>query len=217
MLPAVGHRFVFSRRAPLEESEFVLASHRSSWNTEAMGIIYATTMDPTKTELLTAWLPHQEFFIGAGTPQLETVGGFRLEDPAGEVGMEFIIAIDRQDSVTYHLPLSYRGAAFPGGEAHLLGTSEHGVLGLRYIYDGAGDPVWNQCVRDLFAGNSTPQHQNISDTDEPRVSLTRPAAAAGSIEIIRRPVTGSGPGSEVIGLWQDLDGVEQLGAVLRMA
>lgn len=182
-----------------------------------MGIIYATTMDPTKTELLTDWLPRQDFFVGAGTPQLDTVGGFRLEDPAGEVGMEFIVAIDRQDGVTYHLPLSYRGAPLDGGEAHLLGTSEHGVLGLRYIYDGSGDPVWNQCVRELFTGNSTPQHQNVSDTDEPRVSVQAPGPTDGRIEIIRRLAAGNGPGQEVIGIWQDLDGVEQRGAVLRMA
>lgn len=184
-----------------------------------MGIIYATTMDPTKTELLSAWLPGQDFFIGTGQPQLETLGGFRLEDPAGEVGMEFILAVDRQDAqnVLYHLPLSYRGAPIEAAEGHLLGTSEHGVLGLRYIYDGAGDPVWNRCVRDLFAGHSVPQHQNDSDTDEPRVAVNEPGPATGNIEIIRRPAAADGSGRVVIGFWQDTDGTERRGPVLRMA
>lgn len=188
-----------------------------------MGIIYATTMEPTKTELLTAWLPSQDFFRGASTPQLETIGGFRLEDPAGEVGMEFIIAVDRQDAdeVIYHLPLSYRGAALEGGDEYLLGTSEHGVLGLRYIYDGAGDPVWNKCVRELFAGNSVPQHQNNSDTDEPRVTVkgadNTPEASSGLIEIIRRVSAEDAEGCVVIGVWQNAEGLDQHGPVLRMA
>ncbi|MCW4465171.1 hypothetical protein OK351_06600 [Glutamicibacter sp. MNS18] len=184
-----------------------------------MGIIYATTMDPTKTELLTAWLPGQDFFVGTGIPQLETLGGFRLEDPAGEVGMEFILAVDRQDAenVLYHLPLSYRGAPIEAAEEHLLGTSEHGVLGLRYIYDAAGDPVWQQCVRELFAGRSVPQHQNDSDTSEPRVVVNEPGSSQGRIEIIRRPVAGTGQGRVVIGVWQDTDGIGQSGPVLRMA
>lgn len=192
-----------------------------------MGIIYATTMDPTKTELLSAWLPQQDFFSAAGRPQLETVGGFRLEDPAGEVGMEFIIAVDRQDGTVYHLPLSYRGEPLEGAQDHLLGTSEHGVLGLRYIYDAEHDPTWQQCVRDLFAGLSVPQHQNNSDTDEPRVTVEggrdttgttdADTTGVGTIRIERRLVPGTGPGRYVSAEWLDGSGVTQRGAVLRMA
>lgn len=184
-----------------------------------MGIIYATTMDPTKTELLASWLPHQDFYLGDGQPQLETIGGFRLEDSAGEVGMEFIIAADRQadGQVVYHLPLSYRGAPLEGGDQHLLGTSEHGVLGLRYIYNAEHDPVWQQCVRELFAGRAVPQHQNISDTDEPRISVTGQGPADGQIRVVRQLQAGELDGAAVLAFWGDSAGGEHRGAVLRMA
>ncbi|MGR6901340.1 maltokinase N-terminal cap-like domain-containing protein [Glutamicibacter sp. BSL13] len=184
-----------------------------------MGIIYATTMDPTKTELLTSWLPQQDFFSGTARPQLDTVGGFRLEDPAGQVGMEFIIDLDRQDGTVYHLPLSYRGEPLEGGQDHLLGTSQHGVLGLRYVYDAEHDPTWQQCVRDLFAGLSVPQHQNNSDTDEPRVTVEGGVHTTGSdaIGIERRPRPGAGTGHYLSAEWVDGDGATQRGAVLRMA
>jgi hypothetical protein len=52
-----------------------------------VAIIHNTTMVPTKLELLTAWLPRQPWYLGAGRPELARAGGFRLDDPAGEVGI----------------------------------------------------------------------------------------------------------------------------------
>ncbi|MBV1780261.1 hypothetical protein KRR55_14180 [Paeniglutamicibacter sp. ABSL32-1] len=166
-----------------------------------MSEIFATTMVPTKKELIGAWLPLQPWFAGDREPVLETVGGFRLDDPAGEVGMEFIIVTDTAspEPVTYHVPLSYRGAPLPGGESFLLGTSEHGVLGKRWIYDGEGDLVWQAQVRALLAGDVEAQHQNISHTLEPLVGVhpAAPEPGAGArhgdreIAVIRRPVAGA--------------------------
>ena len=90
-----------------------------------MSVIFDTTMAPTKRELMAAWLPGQAWFAGNAVPSLRVVGGFRLDDPAGEVGMEMILVLDeaQETPVLYHVPLSYRGAALEGAEDFMLGTS----------------------------------------------------------------------------------------------
>lgn len=192
-----------------------------------MSEIFNTTMDPTKHQLMAAWLPQQDWFAGEGEPVLETLGGFRLDDPAGEVGMEFIVVADTatESPVIYHVPLSYRGQELPGAEASLLGTSEHGVLGKRWIYDGTGDPVWQAQVRALLAGQVEAQHQNTSFTLEPLVKVQRPAQdgvdhADTEIRVIRRPVVG-GSASDAAAAWVSSpwneNGVGVGGAVLEFS
>ena len=175
-----------------------------------MSEIFATTMNPTKKELMGQWLPRQPWFAGDREPVLETVGGFRLDDPAGEVGLEFIIVKDTAPAVpvTYHVPLAYRGAPLPGAESFLLGTSEHGVLGTRWIYDAEGDPVWRAQVRALLTGGVLAQHQNDSNTLEPLAGAHRAGKKTGvgagtgdaEIAVIRRPVAG-GTGSSNAAAW----------------
>lgn len=77
-----------------------------------------------------------------------------------------------QEPVAYVVPLGYRGAALEGvpGEA-LIGTSEHGVLGTRWIYDGVHDPVVMAQLRALLRGEAVPQHQSQSDTPDPTVTV----------------------------------------------
>lgn len=78
-----------------------------------MAIIHRTTLKPTKLELLTTWLPTRPWYEGgAGAPELTKAGGFRLDDPEGEVGIEFMAAMDTSGPhpVTYLIPLTYRGA-----------------------------------------------------------------------------------------------------------
>jgi len=85
-----------------------------------MAVIHKTTMNPTKVELLAAWLPRQPWFIGAGNePRLTRTGGFRLDDPAGEVGIEFLAGTDHSTGqpVTYLMPMTYRGEPLPDGDA----------------------------------------------------------------------------------------------------
>lgn len=160
-----------------------------------MSEIFPTTMHPSKHELIGPWLLNQPWFSGVGTPELENVGGFRLDDPAGEVGMEFIFVRDNASPahVVYHVPLTYRGAPLKGAESALLGTSEHGVLGTRWIYDAAADPVWHTALTALAAGEVLAQHQKISNTLEPDVHVhsapleaTTPDVPA-HWSIIRRP------------------------------
>ncbi len=138
-----------------------------------MAIIHRTTMAPTKLELLTSWLPGRPWYAGgAALPRLTKAGGFRLDDPDGEVGLEFMAVTDDsgEEPVTYHVPLTYRGVPLADGDAALIGTSEHGVLGKRWIYDGTRDPVLVTQMYALLLGEAEPQAQSISNTVDPSVT-----------------------------------------------
>lgn len=82
-----------------------------------MAFIHHTTMTPTKLELLTEWLPKQNWYLGdANTPELSKAGGFRLDDPEGAVGIEFMVVVDAaaQEPVAYLVPMGYRDTALEG-------------------------------------------------------------------------------------------------------
>jgi Maltokinase N-terminal cap domain len=174
-----------------------------------MAIIHRTTMAPTKLELLTSWLPGRPWYAGEATlPRLTKAGGFRLDDPEGEVGLEFMAATDDagDEPVTYHVPLTYRGAPLAGGDGALIGTAEHGVLGKRWIYDGTHDPVLVTQMFALLLGEAEPQAQSISNTVDPSVTrsitgnvgvlpveIADVADGRGSTDVIVRPATAAGP------------------------
>ncbi|CAM5385800.1 MULTISPECIES: maltokinase N-terminal cap-like domain-containing protein [Streptomyces] len=140
-----------------------------------MAFIHRTTMTPGKLELITGWLPKQSWYAGTGgAPDLTKGGGFRLDDPEGAVGIEFMVVVDSAgpEPVAYLVPLSYRDAALEGvPEAALIGTSEHGVLGTRWVYDGVHDPVVLDRLSALLRGEANPQHQSLSDTPDPTVTV----------------------------------------------
>jgi len=139
-----------------------------------MAIIYDTTMSPGKLELLTAWLPAQSWYLGGGRPPaLAKAGGFRLDDPRGEVGIEFMIVTDGSgDQVTsYLVPMTYRAESLAAADGALIGTSEHGVLGHRWIYDGTRDPVLVAQLVALLQGTAEPQAQSVSNTPDPAVTV----------------------------------------------
>ncbi|MBE1532765.1 maltokinase N-terminal cap-like domain-containing protein [Actinomadura algeriensis] len=133
-----------------------------------MAVVYRTTLRPTKLELLAAWLPTRPWYSGTGDPEPVDAGGFRLDDPAGEVGIEFKIVTD--PSGTYLVPLTYRGAPLDGAEHALVGTMEHGVLGRRWAYDGCHDPVLVAQLLALIEGRVEAQAQSVSDTPDREVT-----------------------------------------------
>ncbi|MBB5781176.1 maltokinase N-terminal cap-like domain-containing protein [Nonomuraea jabiensis] len=138
-----------------------------------MAVIHRTDLKPTKLELLTSWLPSRPWYSsGAGDPELVKAGGFRLDDPQGEVGIEFMVVTDTSDTqpVSYLVPLTYRGAPLDGAEHALVGTMEHGVLGRRWAYDGCHDPVLVAQLLALIEGRVQAQDQNISDTPDREVT-----------------------------------------------
>jgi hypothetical protein len=159
-----------------------------------MSIIHKTTLTPTKLELLTGWLPAQPWYVDQGrAPELLRAGGFRLDDPQGEVGIEFMVATDGSDdrAVAYLVPLTYRASALADAEAALVGTTEHGVLGRRWVYDGVGDPVLVGQLVALLHGRAEPQMQSVSDTPDPTVSCV--PMADGTALAAEAAVVGNGP------------------------
>jgi hypothetical protein len=166
-----------------------------------MSIIHRTTLKPTKLELLAEWLPRQSWYRGTGTPELARTGGFRLDDPAGDVGLEFMAVTDSggPKPVTYHVPMAYRGAPLPGADAALIGTTEHGVLGARWVYDGAHDPVLVAELLRLGRGEVPAHAQSVSDQLDPTVRARLDAAGAARPEIVRVLEPGAAPASDAIG------------------
>ena len=103
-----------------------------------MAIVHTgADMTPTKHELLTAWLPAQPWWpTGGEVPEPEA--SFRLDDPAGEVGVETFLL--RVGGGVVQVPLTYRDAPLDGGE--LVGETEHSALGHRWAYLATSDPVY---------------------------------------------------------------------------
>jgi len=189
-----------------------------------MSTIHHTTLRPSKLELLAQWMRAEPWYRGAMSPHLSIVGGFRLDDPDGEVGLEFLIVRDDPDGIVYLAPVSYRSAPLRDGESenHLIGTIEHGVLGTRYVYDGPADPVWRSAVAALLDGDAEPQHRSISDTPDRTVLLVA-GTAAGEIgeDTVVRVLTeidaDAGDVTEpgVVVPWTAADDREVTGLVLR--
>ncbi|WP_063057849.1 maltokinase N-terminal cap-like domain-containing protein [Nocardia sienata] len=159
-----------------------------------MALIHRTTMAPSKLELLGRWLPSRPWYSGPGRAEsLQRVGGFRLDDPAGAVGIEFLVVTDSgsAEPITYFVPLSYRDAAFDADADALLGTAEHGVLGTRWIYDGTRDPVAVDRMVALLAGGARAQHSTDSDTPDLSVLVAAadlPAAGSRLVSAAENPV-----------------------------
>jgi hypothetical protein len=183
-----------------------------------MAIIHDTTMSPGKLELLTAWLPAQSWYLGGEhKPALAKAGGFRLDDPDGEVGIEFMVVTDQSgDQVTaYQVPMTYRAEALAGADGALIGTSEHGVLGHRWLYDGTRDPVLMAQLAALLQGTAEPQAQSISSRPDPTVTVQRAEAAdtggapRGQVTVRVNPILRPGGQAGQLGLsapWRLPDG-----------
>ncbi|MBB5119343.1 1,4-alpha-glucan branching protein [Streptomyces eurocidicus] len=149
-----------------------------------MAVIHHTTLKPNKLELLTVWLPSRPWYHSrAGEPELATSGGFRLDDPQGEVGIEFIVVTDTSGPhpTTYLVPLTYRGAPLDGAEHALVGTMEHGVLGRRWVYDGCHDPVLVTQLLALLEGRVQAQDQNTSDSPDREVTCSYTGEGSASV------------------------------------
>ena len=104
-----------------------------------MALVHRATLEPSKQELLEAWLPSRPW--ASGITSVEKLAEFRFDDPAGEVGVETILW-RTSDGTVLQVPFTYRAAPLAGAEDFLVGTSDHSVLGPRWVYDGCADPVW---------------------------------------------------------------------------
>jgi Maltokinase N-terminal cap domain len=182
-----------------------------------MAIIHKTTMVPGKLDLLAGWMPAQPWYAGPGRePALAKVGGFRLDDPEGQVGIEFMVVTDHagDGAVTYQVPLTYRSVALPGAEASLIGTTEHGVLGRRWIYDGTGDPVLVAQLVALIQGEAEPQAQSLSNTPDPTV--TGIPVTDAPLKVTRAAVLASGQAGTDLRIETAADGTESCPVLVRV-
>jgi hypothetical protein len=156
-----------------------------------MAVVHQTTLTPGKLAPLSSWLPSKGWYNATGaSPVLARAGGFRLDDPAGTVGIELMIVTDQsgQQPASYHIPLTYRGAPLAGAEHALVGETEHGVLGPRWVYDGTRDPVLMTQLVALLRGGVVAQAQSLSDTPDPTVAcyLDGYELSASDLHVIRR-------------------------------
>ena len=111
-----------------------------------MAVIHRAQLRPTKLEALSRWLPRQPWSGVAEDDELVQVARFRFDDPAGEVGVETLL-VGVGGGPVLQAPLTYRGAPLAGAEEFLVTTMEHSVLGPRWVYDAAGDPVFADVLR----------------------------------------------------------------------
>lgn len=145
-----------------------------------MAIIYNATITPSKPEVVDAWLDRQPW---AGARPSEMLGSYRFDDPDGQVGVEAML-LRRGDDVL-QAALTYRPAPLAGADDHLIATVEHSVLGRRWVYDAAGDPVAVGCYQRALAGQQEQAEMEVWDGDrmvgrrELKVLVGRVTAAGG--------------------------------------
>ncbi len=151
-----------------------------------MGFVhYTATVKPSKKKLAKAWLPSRAW---APVGKIEKVGEYRFDDPEGEVGVETILW-QTPDGSVLQVPFTYRGAPLPGADEHLVGTSDHSVLGKRWVYDGCADPVWAATLAAAILTGGT-QAQMVIEKDgqeidvPPRVRVLGSGSAGASVPAI---------------------------------
>lgn len=154
------------------------------------------SISPTKLEIVRDWLVATDWFSG-DPASLKSGGrfGYRFDDPAGEVGIEVVIATDGEQ--VYQVPLSYRSAERTGDG--FLTHMEHSVLGRRWIYDGLTDPVMVTALVTAITTGGT-QEDFEAEVD-------------GRTEVFPSVVQARGTGSDTTAPTVDLVGLERNGAV----
>src|SRR5690554_6768925 len=142
-----------------------------------MALLHQAELRPSKLELVGGWAPSQPWFSGNGG-ELTSVGAYRFDDPAGEVGVETLL-VRVQAGPVHQVPLTYRGVPLEDADEWLIGTLNHSVLGTRWVYDGLGDPVYLQTVTDAIATGAT-QAEQYFEVDGKRVQREATAKTLGS-------------------------------------
>lgn len=139
---------------------------------------YQARMQPTKIEILSAWVPAQPWFEGEGGAEVTNIGAYRFDDPEGEVGIETIL-VRAGDGPVLQVPVTYRDAPLVGAEAFLIGTTLHSALGQRWVYDATGDPAYLAAVATAALAGGR-QAEQVVEIDGERVIREPTAVVAGS-------------------------------------
>ncbi|MCM0676409.1 hypothetical protein NCC78_17195 [Micromonospora phytophila] len=124
-----------------------------------MALLHRAKLHPTKLELLAAWLPGRPWYRGEATADVVSLAAYRFDDPAGEVGIETIVVgvgagAGAGAGPVHQVPLTYRGAPLDGADDWLVGTTDHSVLGRRWVYDGCADPVYAAALTGAIFGRA---------------------------------------------------------------
>jgi hypothetical protein len=64
----------------------------------------------------------------------------------------------------FQVPLTYRDSPLHGANASLIGTTEHSVLGKRWVYDATGDPVYASTLATTIL-TGQPQAEQLLEVD----------------------------------------------------
>ncbi|MFE9917159.1 hypothetical protein ACFYPG_18610 [Micromonospora sp. NPDC005553] len=147
-----------------------------------MALLHRATLHPTKLDLLTAWLPTRQWYAGPTGVEVVSRGAYRFDDPDGEVGIETML-VGAPDGPVHHVPLTYRAAPLDGADSWLVGTTEHSVLGRRWVYDGCVDPVYAAALAHAILTGSGQAEQYFEvdgrrEVREPTVTVVVDGAAA---------------------------------------
>ena len=103
--------------------------------------------------------------------------------------MEAILV--RRAGRVLQVPLTYRGAPLEGADEHLITTMDHSVLGVRWVYEAAGDPVALECFTRALAGQQEQATLEIYDGDqlvgerEPDVRVRRRSGSTPAVGDLR--------------------------------
>lgn len=142
-----------------------------------MAIIYQAELSLSKPEILRDFLSERSW---GEVGELEILGAYRFDDPAGEVGIECHLV--RVGETIYHLPLTYRPAPMAGAEEHLLATMQHSVLGERFVYDGLADELALDCFRRALSAEQEQAELEIHGQDGTALEI-RPPDVTLSLEV----------------------------------
>jgi predicted trehalose synthase len=132
-------------------------------------------LTPSLMAILPQWMARQRWYTGKGrAPALRCIGGIRLEDPAGKVGIEVNLIRDEsgRSPTTYQVPLTRRAERLKGADHALVATVEpgdHGDGGTSYIYDGPHDPAFTTALLRLML-----EEQRVGTADGHRLVSADP-------------------------------------------
>lgn len=97
-----------------------------------MALLHRATLRPSKIDLVRGRAPTQPWFEGSADNGRTGVASFRFDDPAGEIDIETPL-VRAGDGPVLRVPVTYRSVPLEGGDAGLIGTMQHSVLGGRWV------------------------------------------------------------------------------------
>jgi Maltokinase N-terminal cap domain len=161
-----------------------------------MALLHQATLVPSKIELLQAWVPHQSWIGDADASTIEVVGAYRFDDPDGEVGIETHL-LRAADGQILQVPVTYRGSPVAGAESLLIATTQHSVLGERWVYDACGDPVYVRALATaVLSGGTQAELDVVTDAGKERRQATTLVSGSGSPDPAIPPIASVSYSSE---------------------